>query len=332
MRVFIGWSGERSKAVAVALKALLEDIFDSVEPFLSAHMDAGVRWEQQVLGELKTTRVGILCLTPESLDSQWIMFEAGALANAVEGALVIPYLFDLDPTSVELPLSQFQWAEADEEGTRDLVRQVNEALGDARRPDAKWERRFRICYPLFQEQLAKIPSPEGKGREPRRPAELLKEILKVVRLLGQELLATENRPTGGLGASASTTGPALPRSITKQELLERRIVDRLFKAMPIEAIAESLETTRAHVRGVYYKYRDLFENKRWDLAGLEKSDRSIIRMLAAGLTSLERAKALDISQEALQARENKLALRLGLSGRTELMEKARELAESEDSQ
>lgn len=40
--------------------------------------------------ELKSPNFGIIWVTPENLNSAWILFEAGALAKSLQGAKVIP--------------------------------------------------------------------------------------------------------------------------------------------------------------------------------------------------------------------------------------------------
>ena len=50
MKVYLGWSGERSKAVAEGLRDRLPALLQGVEPFLSAHIDAGARYERRGKG------------------------------------------------------------------------------------------------------------------------------------------------------------------------------------------------------------------------------------------------------------------------------------------
>lgn len=53
MKVFISWSGTRSKLVAVALHEWLRPILQSVEVWMSeVDIGAGDRWGQEVVREL----------------------------------------------------------------------------------------------------------------------------------------------------------------------------------------------------------------------------------------------------------------------------------------
>src|SRR5688572_12935396 len=122
MKVFISWSGERSRLLAEAWYHFLPDVIQRVEPFLSAaNIDAGSRWPQRLNSELEQTRFGIICLTPESLDNRWLLYETGALAKTLENTYVCPCLFGLAPADVEWPLAQFQLAGSDEVGIRRIV-------------------------------------------------------------------------------------------------------------------------------------------------------------------------------------------------------------------
>ncbi|RWR47594.1 toll/interleukin-1 receptor domain-containing protein [Sinirhodobacter ferrireducens] len=109
MKVFISWSGTRSRAVATALKDWLPIILEGIEPWVSdKDISAGERWAQSVAGELEAANFGIICITPENLNADWILFESGALSKSMQDARVIPLLFDLDFSDISGPLAQFQ--------------------------------------------------------------------------------------------------------------------------------------------------------------------------------------------------------------------------------
>lgn len=73
MKVFISWSGERSRAVAEALRNWLPHVIQGLQPWFSSNdIDKGVRWATDIAANLQESRVGIICLTPENLESPWI--------------------------------------------------------------------------------------------------------------------------------------------------------------------------------------------------------------------------------------------------------------------
>src|ERR1700749_560604 len=67
MKVFISWSGTRSRAVANALHPWLPDVLQQMEPWMSQRdIGAGARWSQELDEQLESTQFGIICVTPEN--------------------------------------------------------------------------------------------------------------------------------------------------------------------------------------------------------------------------------------------------------------------------
>jgi len=82
-KIFISWSGEKSKRIAVELKSTLEDEIykgTNLECFVSdLDIASGTDWWDKIKNELKTCKQGILCITKENIRAPWIFFEAGAM-------------------------------------------------------------------------------------------------------------------------------------------------------------------------------------------------------------------------------------------------------------
>lgn len=118
MQVFLCWSGERSKAMAEALKDWLPQVVQAVKPWISSSdIDKGSRWITEMSDTLKETQVGIVCLTRENLDAKWILYEAGALSKT-EDARVCTFLLDIEDTDLEYPLAQFQHTRFEKEDVK----------------------------------------------------------------------------------------------------------------------------------------------------------------------------------------------------------------------
>lgn len=91
MKVFLSWSGEKSRDVAFALRDWLPSVINIVDPFVSARdIDAGSRWQGEIAEQLGATNFGVVCVTKANQLSPWLNFEAGALAKTVESSRVIP--------------------------------------------------------------------------------------------------------------------------------------------------------------------------------------------------------------------------------------------------
>jgi hypothetical protein len=186
MKVFISWSGERSRAVAEALRGWLPNVIQSVNAWVSlADIEKGARWSTDVAAQLEECRVGLICLTPENLSAQWLLFEAGALSKTLDKTFVCPYLLNLQPTDIQGPLSQFQATTAEKEETRKLLHTINKALGDQALQTAQVNAAFQKWWADLDSQLQAISAMQ-LAVPPKRPdRELLEEVLETVRVLAR---------------------------------------------------------------------------------------------------------------------------------------------------
>jgi hypothetical protein len=189
--VFISWAEERGKAVALALHAWIPMVLHNAKPWVSAvDIGSGERWSPAIAKELSVSRFGIICLTPESANRPWVLFEAGAIAKSIEvDARVCPYLFGFDkPTDLPAgPLSQFQARNATEDETRELMRDLNKALGTAGVERDRFERLYTRLWPDLKTDLAKIPTSLPSTPKKRAIEELVPEILETVRTIERRL-------------------------------------------------------------------------------------------------------------------------------------------------
>src|SRR5688572_12185283 len=77
MKIFLSWSGERSRAVATALREWLPVMVPAAKPWVShSDIDAGHRWSPEIATALEASDFGIICLTKENLSAPWILFES----------------------------------------------------------------------------------------------------------------------------------------------------------------------------------------------------------------------------------------------------------------
>ena len=154
-RVFVSWSGERSRSAALGLKSLLLDVLgERLDVFISAHMDPGVVWVQELGKELEGSDFGILCLTQDNVQSPWLLFEAGALAKNFGAARVVPYL--IDDLVLTGPLNQFQHVKADRQGTLRLLESIN-ALRDKPTQIDRLHRSFDKWWADLDQTLTNLP-------------------------------------------------------------------------------------------------------------------------------------------------------------------------------
>lgn len=179
MRVFLSWSGERSKRLADALVELLPEIVHGIKPWMSEQsLELGKNWRVELVRELKETEFGLLCLTRENVTAPWLLFEAGLLASSSSSGRVIPYqLGKLSVGEVPPPLSDFQGVAATKKGTWELVVSLNNAL-DNRADGERLKRRFDQWWPALHDRIVEISSSISEWSGERTDRSLLEEILR----------------------------------------------------------------------------------------------------------------------------------------------------------
>ena len=179
MRIFTSWSGDRSKAAALGLKSLLQDLFEeTVQVFVSDHIAPGEAWAQRLGTELEQSEFGVLCLTRDNWQSPWLLFEAGAIAKKFASSRVVPYLIDeLPPASDRSPVAQFQHVRADREGTFRLVEAINGIRENPKASD-RLARSFEKWWPDLEQTLKTVQTSNTSQPAVHSDRELLETILQ----------------------------------------------------------------------------------------------------------------------------------------------------------
>jgi hypothetical protein len=203
MKFVLSWSGERSKAIALALHQWIPQVIQHADPWMShQNIPTGSLWLAELMAQLKDARMGIVCLTPENVDCPWLHFEAGAIIKAVEEPRVCPYLFGLELADVEGPIASLQMVKADEEGTRKVIHMINEADEAAKLSPPRVDDAFQAWWPRLAERLHTLPSLPANPPKKRDSHGVLEEVLEIVRRL-ERRSATEASiglsPRGPLG-------------------------------------------------------------------------------------------------------------------------------------
>jgi CheY-like chemotaxis protein len=178
MKVFLSWSGEKSLAVAKALREWLPFINAEIKPWISGtDIAPGERWSDEVAQQLEAADVGIVCVTRENQSSPWLNFEAGALAKKLGSSRVVPLAINLKPSGVQQPLGQFQAKETTKSGILDILRSLDE-LCTNRVPDIALA--CDLWWPQFEPALLKAAT--APGEEPILDQHtLIEEIYRIVK-------------------------------------------------------------------------------------------------------------------------------------------------------
>jgi hypothetical protein len=135
MKIFLSWSGPRSRAVAKALNDWLPNVIQGVEPFYSPEIERGVRFNNAIDAALASAQFGIICLTPDNLQSRWIHYEAGALSKSQKAgastggqSTLWTFLHGLTVKEVPFPLGNFQHTVAKKDDVFRLIQSINGRL------------------------------------------------------------------------------------------------------------------------------------------------------------------------------------------------------------
>lgn len=236
MKVFLSWSGDRSKAVAEGLGEWLAQVIQAVEPWISSGIEKGARWESEIAERLDEAKVGIVCLTSGNLTAPWILFEAGALSKT-KGSYVCTFLLDVTPGDVEPPLGQFQHTLFTREDVLKLVQTINDAVkksGDRFVTDQILTKMFDTFWPQLETQLGEIKNQQEARTAPRPERELLEEMLEILRSQEQRVRRErEKKELAGIFSKSLLSdwaSEALPTRLERYRdaltwLLEKKVGD-----------------------------------------------------------------------------------------------------------
>lgn len=186
MKVFISWSGERSRKLAEAIRGWLPGVLQTVEPYFTPNdIEKGNRWSSDIACELDQSSVGIFCITHENLDSPWIMFEAGAISKKVDQSLVCPILFGIGNSDISGPLTQFQTTTFSKKEVKALINTINSANKASKLNNEVLNEVFDMWWPKLEEKVSLILEEDASGAagSHRADRDLLEEVLDLTRLL-----------------------------------------------------------------------------------------------------------------------------------------------------
>ena len=185
MKVFISWAGDKSLKVAKILKDWIPCVIQDIQPYFSTEdIDKGARWSSDIAKELSDADFGILCVTKDNLESQWLNFEAGALSKALDKVKVCPFLFDLKPSEISnSPILQFQMTNVDRDDIFKLFKTMNKGLGEKGLEETRLEKMFELSWPKIDKELKSIEDDISNypQKESSNQNEIMEEMLDLLR-------------------------------------------------------------------------------------------------------------------------------------------------------
>ncbi len=151
MKIFMSWSGDRSRGFAEELKPWLEQVLPGTDVWLSTDdIDKGTIWFTEIIDGLAGCNCGVVCVTRENHLAPWLHFEAGGMVKGLGKSHVAVIALDLDYHEVKQPLSLFNALRLNREGAWHLVKSFNK-LSDRPIKDRVLERTFEKFWPDLDE-------------------------------------------------------------------------------------------------------------------------------------------------------------------------------------
>lgn len=244
MKVFISWSGERSKKVALIFRDWLPTVIQAIEPFVSSEdIEKGARWNTDIAQELKESSFGLICVTKDNLNSQWLNFEAGALSKSINNTYVAPLLFDVKPSELKgSPISQFQATSFSKDDMKRLIETLNNATGNSLTP-ARLDKAFELCYADLEKSIKELretstveqDSDNGDGSNSHLDPNILEELLETSRNTQRLLGNTDSKLYGNIDQVNKKVDDVIEK-IDRNFSLEMRRSSRKINPMVIEEL------------------------------------------------------------------------------------------------
>lgn len=260
MKVFISWSGQRSRKTAMLLHGWLPQLINEIEPWMSdIDINSGGDWGDEIRQQLNAAQFGIICVTPGNMKREWLLFEAGALSRQVKDASsrVAPFLIGFNEKSdLRFPLARFQATEPTLEDMRKLLISINSQCA-APRTQAQLEDALEAYWPKFIGPYEAIRD-SGPLSTPRRRSErdLILEVLGILRGLDKRSGELSSAGLSSRFPGNSITGRV--RGIAAEYGLALMNLD--FEATPpiatIEDITSDTDSARGRVRQLHAAIRE----------------------------------------------------------------------------
>ena len=186
MKLFISWSGKHSGQAATALRDWLPFVLPWTQPWIASEdIRKGAAWYAELADGLQESVFGIICVDPSNIDAPWVLFEAGALANAISGGRVAPLLFGVNPSSISGPLAQFQMTTFERADMRRLITSIVEKTKGT--PHVRGvEAAFDQHWPALEAAIRRIRFPNAsvssskKQRSTGRISSQQREVLRLI--------------------------------------------------------------------------------------------------------------------------------------------------------
>jgi len=167
MKIFLSWSDETSRAIALVLGDWIPFVIQAVETYVPPEdIRKGTRWANDVSKELNQSSFGILCVVPGNVGAPWLNFEAGVLSKSLDVSNVIPLLIDVERSELDNgPFTQFPSAIFEKNGMYQILETINEKTEKGRLSEDRLRDTFDIWWPKLKLDVGSIRKKEKQDAE-----------------------------------------------------------------------------------------------------------------------------------------------------------------------
>lgn len=233
LKIFISWSGELSRNVAVLLRAWIPRFVQDTEPWMSdKDIEAGTFWHQSVTENLGRSTVGIIVVTPENREATWLNYEAGALAQRVipMGGVVVPLLFNMSISDLVGPMKELQVKLFERDRFREVLDAINERV-TSKVPEKTLDEEFDDKWPRVEKHVVQAIGATGSKPPQRRSNDdMVEEILETVREIRRTSI---DRFAGAIS----------DETIHRREVAAKKFAMDVFNSNLVDVLRVSVVTT-----------------------------------------------------------------------------------------
>lgn len=185
MKVFLSFSGSRSKHVAQALSGWLPQILHPIDCWFSDDIRSGQDWMSAILLGIASSDLGVICVTRANQERPWLNFEAGACAGVSKTKVAVPYLIDFEEIlELKKPMEGLQFRRASKEETLRLVLDINQSReDDLQRTEEELQKGFDKWWPDLEVELEAARRIDDGRVESRQMEDKVDEVLSMLRSL-----------------------------------------------------------------------------------------------------------------------------------------------------
>lgn len=195
MNLFISWSGLLSKEIAELLKDWIKITIQATNPWISSEdIDKGSQWFNKISDQLKTTKIGLICITSDNKNKPWLLFEAGALFKGLNNSKIMTFLVNIKHSDVKDPLAKFNHTLPSKEDVKKMMKTINNELGDQKLDHSVFEKVFEKNWSDFDKSFKQIIEKHNKDIEKVSSAETkrtiddkIDEILNSLRIVNNQI-------------------------------------------------------------------------------------------------------------------------------------------------